>query len=185
MHSTTLFTPFFLNYGIHPRTIPVQTLSSNKLAVGSFIANIQNNTRFAQENIRKSNEAAAIYANKHRLPHKFAVNDEVWLSTKNLSLEDGSENRKLHPKYFGQFKITEKIKEVTFPLDLSEPMLKSGIHNAFHVNLFRSFVPDECDRQQPQYLLQWKGHPDHENTWLYTKDLKNCQKLVQKYTASR
>ena len=214
VHSTTLFTPFFLNYGIHPRTIPIQTLSSNIPAVGSFIKNTQKNIRFAQENIRKSNEAAARYANKRRSPHQFKINDEVWLSTKNLSLEDGSGNRKLHPKYCGPFKITEKINDVTFRLDLSKPMLKRGVHNAFHVNLFRPFVPDEFDRHpkpppplqfedshkefevesilshrkyrgQSQYLVKWKGYPDHENTWLYTKDLKNCQELLQEYNASR
>ena len=29
VHKTTMRIPFFLNYGIHPRTIPLHTLSSN------------------------------------------------------------------------------------------------------------------------------------------------------------
>ena len=142
VHSTTMFTPFFLNYGIHPKTIPLQTLSSNNPSVSQFITNIQNSIKFAQENIRKSNESAAAYANRRRIPHKFAVGDLVWLSTKNLSLEDGSGNRKLHPKFCGLFKITHRINEVTFRLDLSEPMKARKIQNASHVSLLRPFTHD-------------------------------------------
>ena len=124
VHSTTLFSPFYLNYGIHPRTIPVQTLSSDNPAVASFLSNIQKSVKFAQENIMRSNDAAARYAIKRRLPHKFTVGSRVWLSTKHLSLEDGSGNRKLHPKYCEQFIVTHKINDVTFCLKLSEPMIK-------------------------------------------------------------
>ena len=77
----------------------------------------------------------AEYANKSRLPHNFAVNDKVWLSTKNLSIEEGSGSRKLHPKFCGPFVIIEKINNVTFRLKLSEPMIARRIHNAFHVTL--------------------------------------------------
>ena len=132
---------------------------------------------------------------------------------KNLSLEDGSGNRKLHPKFCGPFKIMHRINEVTFRLDLSEPMKAKKIHNAFHVSLLRPFTPDEFERTEPpppplqfedqheefevesilayrkyrgksQYLIKWKGYPDHENTWLYTKDLQNCQNLLQEFKAS-
>ena len=106
VHKTTMHTPFFLNYGIHPRTIPLHMLSSNNPSVTHYLENIRNPLDMPNK-IRKSNEAAARYAQKIRIPHK-------WLSTQNLSLEDGSGNRKLHPKFCGSFKITEKFNEVTF-----------------------------------------------------------------------
>ena len=214
VHSTTMFTPFFLNYGIHPRTIPLQTLSSDNPSATSFLTAIQKSVKYAQENIRKSNESAAKYANRRRIPHKFAVGDLVWLSTKNLSLEDGSGNRKLHPKFCGPFEITAKVNEVTIRLNLSQSMKDRRIHNAFHVSLLRPFVKDEFNRTPPpppplqfedshkefevesivaqrkhrgktQYLVKWKGYPDHENTWLCTQDLENCQEILQEFIASR
>ena len=40
-HSTKMFTPFFLNYGIHPKTIHFQTLSTKNLSVSHLITTIQ------------------------------------------------------------------------------------------------------------------------------------------------
>ena len=56
----------------------------------------------------------AEYINKSRIPRDFKVNDLVWLSNKNLFIEDRSGIRKLHPKFFRPFKITKKINEVAF-----------------------------------------------------------------------
>ena len=219
LHTTLLFIAqlsvphSFLNYGIHPRTIPLQVLSSNNPSVTAFLENIQESTKFAQENIQKQNIRMAEYANKSRLPHNFAVNDKVWLSTKNLSIEDGSGSRKLHPKFCGPFVIKEKISEVTFRLALSEPMKARGIHDAFHVSLLKPFVEDTFQRDpapEPavhfadghqeyeveailshrkrrgkiQYLVKWKGYADHENTWQSTKDLENAKDILEDYKAS-
>ena len=204
VHATTMFSPFYLNYGINPRTIPLQTLSSNNPSVSKFLETIQETTRFAQENIQKNNLKMAEYANKSRLPHEFAVNDKVWLSTKNLSIEEGSGSRKLHPKFCGPFVISEKINNVTFRLELSAPMKARGIHNTFHVSLLKPFVEDPFTRDpapepavhfadghveyeveeilshrkrrgKTQYLVKWKGYPSHENTWQSTKDLENSK----------
>ena len=46
----------------------------------------------------------------------------VLLSTKNLSLEDGSGMRKQNPEFCGPFKIFEKVSEVTFRSELSASM---------------------------------------------------------------
>lgn len=214
VHATTSFTPYFMNYGIHPRTIPIQTLSSDVPAADSFIEKIQNATKQAINEIRNQNEAAARYANRFRSPHKFEVGDKVLLSTKNLSLEDGSGSRKLNPKYIGPFRILEKVNEVTVKLELSQPMIDRGIHNAFHVSLLREFHDDKFEREKPpppaiefddghveyeverilnhkrkrgkiQYLVKWLGYADHENSWLLEKDLKNSPELLKTYKHER
>ena len=213
IHSTTLYSPFFLNYGISPRTVPLQTLSSNNPSVSKFLEDIQKTTKFAHENIQKQNIRMAEYANKSRLPHDFAVNDKVWLSTKNLSLEEGSGSRKLHPKFCGPFTIKEKINNVTFRLEISAPMKARRIHDAFHVSLLKPFAEDPFQRDpQPepaititdghdeyeveqilahrkrrgktQYLVKWKGYADHENTWQSAKDLENAEDILQEYSAT-
>ena len=195
VHSSTTFTPFYLNYGHHPRTIPMETTVPTNPAAESFISKMNSITGEAMTNIQKANEEMAKYANRKRLPTPFKVNDKVLLSTKNLSLEDGSGMRKLHPKYCGPFTITEKVNDVTFRLDLSQPMLDRKIHNAFHSSLLKPYIENEfhknssppppelfADSEFEEYeiekilakkkirgkwyhLIKWKGYPDHENSW--------------------
>ena len=78
--------------------------------------------------------------------HSFSVNDDVCLSTKNLSIEDVSGKRKLYHKFYGPFKIIEKINNVSFWLELSEPMKARRIHDAFRCSLFKPYIPDKYGR---------------------------------------
>lgn len=213
INSTTLCSPFYLNYGLHPRTIPLEALASNNPSVDEFLKSTRESSKFAHERILIQNKKMAAYANKKRKDHTFKVADKVLLSTKNISLEDGSGSRKLHPKFCGPFKITEKINEVTFRLALSDPMKAKGIHDAFHASLLKPYNEDTFDRYdnplppvllkdaseeyevekilstkrirgKPHYLVKWKGYGDHENTWQNEQDLKNCTQLLNEFKAS-
>ena len=210
VHTATMHTPFYLNYGIHPRTIPVQTLASDNPSAGQFLEHMQKSVTYAKDRIIKENESMAREANKHRQDHSFKAGDQVMLSTKNISLDDGSGSRKLHPKFCGPFKILSQINQVTFKLDLPQPMIERRIHNAFHASLLKPFFPDTFNRRDPppppvqfedghdeyevekilhhrkrrnrmQYLIKWVGYPDHENSWVYKEDLLNSPDLLSKY----
>ena len=210
VHSATTFTPFFLTYGQNPRILPLETLESKNPSSESYLKTIQESTKNAIKAIQKSNEAMEKHSNKKRLPANFQVNDKVLLSTRNLKLEEGAGIRKLSPKFCGPFEITEKVNEVTYRLNLSQPMIDRGIHNAFHASLLKPYTEDKFRRQvQPppplrlddgteeyevekilgtrknrgkrQYLVKWLGYPDHENTWLDSKDLTNCKDLVKQF----
>ena len=214
VNSTTLCSPFYLTYGIHPRTIPIETLASSNPSVAEFLKATVESTKFAQDHIKKQNNSMAEYANRFRKQHSFKVGDKVWLSTKNISLEDGSGTRKLHPKFCGPLEISEKINDVTFRLLLSEPMKLRRIHDTFHVSLLKPYVEDTFGRNQDpppplqfadghqeyeveeilahrkkhgksQFLVKWKGYPDHENSWEPEQNLENSQALLAKYQASR
>ena len=68
-------------------------------------------------------------------------------------------------KYYGPFRITEKINPVTFRLELSKPMLDRGIHNAFHAKLLVPYVSDEVFNRKisPAPPLQFSdGHVEYE-----------------------
>ena len=62
----------------------------------------------------------AEYANESRSLQSLSVNDNVWLSTKNLSIEDGSVMRKLLPKFCDSIKIVKEINDLSFRLGLWE-----------------------------------------------------------------
>ena len=210
VNATTSFTPFFLNYGIHPKTVPLDIITSENPAAEKFLQNMQEAVKEAQEQIKKSNESTAEYVNQRRRPSTFKVGDKVWLSTKNLALEDGAGSRKLNPKYFGPFEITEDINGVTYRLKLSQPMIDRGIHNAFHASLLKPYFEDQFSREtspppalqfhdgheeyevesitrhkkhrgKTKYLVKWKGYADHENTWQTEEDLLNAQDLLKEY----
>ena len=213
VNSTTLCSPFFVNYGVHPKIVPLETLSSHNPSAKSFIDTIHDTTKFAYDRITRQNRKMAEYANKSRIPHDFKVNDLVWLSTKNLSIEDGSGIRKLHPKFCGPFKITKRINDVAFKLELSEPMKARGIHDTFHCSLLKPYNPDTFGRYdkplppiqiqdgieyeveaildsklirgKPHFLVKWKGYGDHENTWQTREDLHNSRELLNAYETSR
>ena len=75
-HRTIIFTAFFLNNGIHPEEYPLSHSFMREYFCAIFLTEIQNSVIFAQ-NIRKSNESVARYANKHQNLHNFAIGDLV------------------------------------------------------------------------------------------------------------
>ena len=86
----------------------MEGITSYNPSAKSFLDVIHDITKFTFEQIIEKNKKMADYTKKSRIPHRFEVNDQVWQSTKNLSIEDGSEMSKLNPKFCGPFKITEK-----------------------------------------------------------------------------
>ena len=117
VNATKLCSSFFVNYEIHPRTVPIDNVTSRNPPAKSFPDEIRETIKFAHDRIVEQNKKMAEYASKSRTPHIFSVYDNVKLSTKNLSIEDGIGMRKSHPKFCGPFRITEKINDVSFRLD--------------------------------------------------------------------
>lgn len=153
-------------------------------------------------------------AKKKRSPSFINIDDRVMLSTKNIALEDGLGCRKLNLKYIGPFKITEKINEVPFGLNLLKPMIDCRIHNTFHTSLLKPYTEDTFHREETlpelielkkgeqeyevekilakrkhrgetQYLEELLGYPDHENTWLPSSELHHCRTLLRQFNQSR
>ena len=115
VNSKTLYSSFFIKYGIHAKLIPLGLLPNN-LTAKSFIETIHDTTKFAYDRIVKQNKKMAQYANNSKIPHSFKVGDKVWVSRKSLCIEDGNGIRKQHPKFREPFEISERIRNITFRL---------------------------------------------------------------------
>ena len=63
VNATTLFSPFFVNYGIHPRTVPINQMVSNNPSAKSFSDETQDITKFSHNRIIEQNNKMAKYAN--------------------------------------------------------------------------------------------------------------------------
>ncbi|TYK30692.1 RNA-directed DNA polymerase (Reverse transcriptase) [Cucumis melo var. makuwa] len=132
------------------------------------------------------------YADRKRRHVKFQVVDLVFLKIRpyrQLTLRR-KRNEKLSPKYFGPYKILEKIGVVAYKLDLPA---NTAIHPVFHVSQLKKCVGDQTGvlptiqyvnekfewQTQPEEVLEyklnkagswdvligWKGLPKHEASW--------------------
>ena len=175
VNSTSLCSPFFMSYVIHPKVFLIETIDSNNPYVSESLKSAREATEFAHNRIVSQNEKMAKYADRSRIPHNFKIGDMVLLSIKNLSLEDGSGMRKLNPKFCGPFKVLEKITEVTVRLELSEPMKARKIYDAFHVSLLKPHYQDQFQRYlellPPMKLAE--GSQEYEVDSIVAKRKKN------------
>ncbi|GJU03264.1 reverse transcriptase [Tanacetum coccineum] len=133
----------------------------------------------------------ATQANKHRIDKHFDVGEYVYLRLhdyRQVSLA-WREGQKLTKRYYGPYKIIEKIGEVAHRLQFPET---ARIHPVFHVSLLRDCIGDHqpsvevplwhtdhlhistpevvLDRKTTQMnkvkvLIKWLGHDISEATW--------------------
>jgi len=134
--------------------------------------------------------------------------DQVWLKGCNLSI---ASNRKLSPKWYGPFKVTQKISPVAMRLALPQSM---KIHNVFHTDLLLPYKETEqygtpftqpppiIDSEEEykienildarrqgrghklQYLVYWKGYPHSDDSWIDHKDLHAPDALSDFYLSN-
>ena len=203
-HEGTKASPFYLEYGRHPRSGPtlIKELKSTDMN------DIMKNRFLAQEQAKASLQLAAErmkwYYDKSVQKVPFKVGDQVLLDLKDYQ----KSGRKLAAKYYGPFKIVEKLSEVTFRVEWPERLQK--IHPVFHASKLHPYkepefkgqkytmpLPDIVDgeeewevdkilksrrqRRQLQYYIRWKGHSREHDTWEPAKNLEHAQEAIEEY----
>jgi hypothetical protein len=157
-HSSIQNTPFFLNYGRHPRFPTEFVLLAAKRgrepddkvpAVRSMIQNMHDAISEAKRCLHAAQQRQKAYADTRRRDVEFKVGDQVLLSTKNLTLKMVGSS-KLMPRYVGPFTVVKKVNQVAYQLDLP-PCMK--IHNVFHVSLLDAYKADGAVHPPPPPTL--------------------------------
>jgi hypothetical protein len=189
-HSAIRRSPFYATFGFNPRMdfLPVSDISVP--FADARIREIQDTQELLKHELVQAKESAKRFADRSRLPAPmFSVGDFVWLSRKNIkTLRPAS---KLDFKRLGPFKITQKISDIVFKLQLPEQM---KIHPVFHVSLLESahaptaapviLNSDSVDssvkklkailnarlrvvkgKKILQYLVQWDGQSMSDAVW--------------------
>jgi len=95
IQDSTKYTPFFLNYGYHPKHSPVLPDQANVPRAEEFTKDFKELIKRLKENLKLANETQKRYADKNRkTPPEFKVNDQVWLDS-SLILHKGNKKFKL------------------------------------------------------------------------------------------
>ncbi|SOV08288.1 uncharacterized protein UDID_17342 [Ustilago sp. UG-2017a] len=148
-HASTQLTPFFANYGYHPRfSFDNTDLASLPLfpAARSYADQLKQLHEYVRGELDKANRRSAEQFDKHRLPSpQFQPGDRVWLSADNIrSLRP---TKKLDYRCLGPFSVSEVISSHAYRLQLP-PSMK--IHNVFHVDRLEPYVANTIpNRVQP------------------------------------
>ncbi|SOV01837.1 uncharacterized protein UDID_18810 [Ustilago sp. UG-2017a] len=148
-HASTQLTPFFANYGYHPRfSFDNTDPASLPLfpAARSYADQLKQLHEYVRGELDKANRRSAEQFDKHHLPSpQFQPGDRVWLSADNIrSLRP---TKKLDYRHLGPFSVSKVISSHAYRLQLP-PSMK--IHNVFHVDRLEPYVANTIpNRVQP------------------------------------
>ncbi|SOV05179.1 uncharacterized protein UDID_17861 [Ustilago sp. UG-2017a] len=148
-HASTQLTPFFANYGYHPRFSFDNTDPASPAlfpTARSYAEQLKQLHEYVRGELVKANSQLAEQFDKHQLPApQFRPGDRVWLSAVNIrSLRP---TKKLNYRRLGPFSVSEIISSHAYRLQLP-PSMK--IHNVFHVDRLEPYVANTIpNRVQP------------------------------------
>jgi hypothetical protein len=206
---TTRVTPFYANYGYHPRFKPdLGSVSIEAPEVSQYVTALNNLHVELKAEIAYAQAAHMEQANKAHDPDPvLEVGDRVWLRRKNVKTTQPS--GKLDYKWIGPYTILGKVGSRAYKLDLP-PSIQ--LHPVFHISLLEPAEPNsepipgyiqappppviidneeewELEeivdshhyRNQLQYRVKWTGFHDQDKAWYPATNFENSQDAVQQF----
>jgi transposase InsO family protein len=206
-HSSTKTTPFFANFGFHPKfSVTVPRVTKDNIPCPDHIKALLDIHSEMKFNIQSANERHARHFDTKAIAQPdFSVGDKVWLDARNLRTERPA--KKLDYKRVGPFQILEKVGTRSYRLDLPSTM---KIHPIFHVGLLERFRQDTIPGRTPKplpplvvageeefeveaildskvargrllYHVHWKDYPISARTWEPAELVQGAPKLIKRF----
>jgi hypothetical protein len=208
IQSSTGYSPFYLNYGQHPRKSVEPRREVKTEAADVFEKRMKKIREEAAAAMEKAAKDMKKYYDKGRQDApKYEIGDQVYLE--GLHISTNRPSKKLEDRRYGPFRITAKIGERAYKLQL--PLTWKRIHPVFNTVLLRPARPSTSTLQQRptppppimtkegeeyevekvldsrvrrgrlQYLVKWTGFPREENSWVPARNMRNAKKKVQEF----
>jgi len=135
LHSTVKITPFFANYGYHPRTNWPTAEPSRNPTFQNYVQWMTSVHQLCHQGLEKASETMRKYHDKKAKPAPvYQPGNLVMLHGRNLKTWGLA--RKLDAKLHGPFRVTKVMSPTALKLELPSQW---RIHNAFHVSLIEPF----------------------------------------------
>lgn len=195
-HTSLQITPFQALYGFPPPLInEVSVPGPENEEARDFLSEKETILQNLKDNLAQAQNRIKKYADKQRTEREFQIGDLVYLRMQpyRLTAFGLQHSLKLTMKYYGPFRVMQKVGKVAYKLQLPEGV---GIHPVFHVSQLKKHLgpnaipsPDlpmvgangkvktvpilvietrACPRNQKlvtQWLVQWEGLAPEDATW--------------------
>jgi hypothetical protein len=144
-HTATKMTPFMALYGYHPPSITSSLKEKSKVqAVEDHIEHQQQVLQILKDNLTMAHNRMKQQADQTDVPQ---VGDWVFLILqpyKQMSLKQAKNDNKLSPKYYGPYKVLQKIGTMAYKLELPT---SSRVRPVFHVSCLKNVIGDKIPVQ--------------------------------------
>lgn len=141
-HSALGCSPFKALYGYEPNlgSNPTPTTETPQ-AVTDVITHREEHLQLLKQRLEQAQNRMKIQADKHRSDRQFAVGDQVLLKLQPYTQRSVASRAfpKLAYKFFGPYKILERIGAMAYRLELPQ---HSEIHPVFHISQLKPSTPD-------------------------------------------
>ena len=206
IHASTQQTPFYANYGYHPKLDMLASTGDKNPAAENLAKHLSEIQAILKMQLQQAQDLYKTSADRLRKKSPaFHVGDKVWLLRRNIKTNRPCD--KLDYRRLGPFCIQEQINPVAYRLELPASM---KVHPVFHVSLLEAYKESTISgRLQPsppsveveghdeyeveevldsrrrrgklQYLIQWRGYDINERTWEPATNLANAPLKVQEF----
>ena len=160
-HSATTLSPFFANYGYHPRmSLLPSSPDSSVPAADSYVDRLRGAHVLLQQELLKARKAMELSANRRRRPApNFIPGQRVWLLRRHIATTRPSS--KLDVRRLGPYPVIGPVGNAAFRLRLP-PSMK--IHPVFHVSLLEPYVANTFPGRvvPPPLAIQVDGFEEFE-----------------------
>ncbi|KAJ9521797.1 hypothetical protein QJQ45_024663, partial [Haematococcus lacustris] len=137
-------TPFYLNYGYHPRLAELLDLPQKVPQAHDFVKGMKRAVEQARQCLARAQKRMKSYQDNKRRDALYLPGDMVLLSTQNMRGKANQPGvRKLKPRYVGPFNVQYMVGKAAVKLWLPDEW--SRLHNVFHVSLVKPYRTDASE----------------------------------------